>query len=93
MKLPADAKGSAVMAVYECEGHESRFAVDVSDGRAMVTASDATPDVRLRRPRLGRRRHRRRVGDDAVRWGLAEGTAGVLDVLSRGPAPFCNEYF
>ena len=93
MQLPSDAKGSAVVAVHECEGHESRFAVDVSDGRARVTPSDASPTFSC----PDRVWAAVATGDlsatDAVQWGLAEGTAGALDALSRGPVPFCHEYF
>ena len=90
---PADVHGSAVVAVHECEGHVSRFAVGVSDGRATVTPSEASPTFAC----PDRVWAAVATGDvpaaDAVRWGLAEGSAGVLDALARGPVPFSHEYF
>ncbi len=93
LHLPADARGSAVVAVGECEGHESRFAVDVADGRATVTPSAASPTFAC----PDRVWAAVAAGDvpaaDAVRWGLAHGDPGVLAALARGPAPFSHEYF
>ena len=90
---PADVRGSAVVSVHECEGHASRFAVDVTDGRAAVTPSGATATFAC----ADRTWAAVATGDlsagDAVRWGLAEGTPGVLDALARGPVPFSHEYF
>ncbi len=93
LHLPAGVAGSAVVAVHECEGHVSRFAVDVSDGRAIVRPSEAKPTFAC----PDRVWAAVATGDvaaaDAVRWGLADGAAGVLDALARGPAPFTHEYF
>jgi predicted acetyltransferase len=93
MRWPAEARGSAVVAVHECEGHESRFAVDVSDGRATVTPSTASatftcPDRTWAAVASGDL-----SAGDAVRWGLADGAPGVLAALAQGPAPFCHERF
>jgi predicted acetyltransferase len=90
---PVDARGSIVVAVHECEGHESRFAVEVAGGRATATPSAASPTFAC----PDRTWAAVATGDlsagDAVRWGLAAGTAGVLDALARGPVPFSHEYF
>ena len=93
LHLPADVRGSTVVAVHECEGHESRFRVDVADGRATVTPSTASATFSC----TDRTWAAVATGDlsatDAARWGLADGTAGALDVLVRGPVPFTHEYF
>ena len=91
--VPADVAGSAVVAVHECEGHVSRFAVDVAGGRATVTPSAATPTFACPDRVWAAVATGDLVASAAVRWGLADGDAGVLDVLSRGPVPFSHEYF
>ena len=90
---PADVRGSAVVAVAECEGHQSRFAVTIEAGRATVSATGASPTFAC----PDRTWAAVATGDlsatDAVHWGVADGTAGVLESLSRGPVPFSHEYF
>ena len=94
MSWPRDVTGRTVVAVQECEGHESRFAVDVADGRATVTASAATPTFTCDDRTWAAVASGDVPAADVVRWGLADGSTGpVLDALSRGPVPFSHEYF
>jgi predicted acetyltransferase len=90
---PPDVRGSAVVAVHECEGHASRFTIDVADGRAAVRSTDASPTFEC----PDRTWAAVATGDlsatDAVHWGLATGTPGPLAALARGPVPFSHEYF
>ena len=93
MRWPADVRASAVVAVHECEGHVSRFRVDVTDGRATVAATDAAATFTCGDRTWAAVATGDVSASDAVRWGLAEGSAGVLDALARGPVPFSHEYF
>ena len=97
LKLPPDSRGGVSIAVMESEGHESRFKVEISDGRAAVSQSSATPDftcpdrvwAAIACGDLGASR--------AVQLGLGSATdprhADVLDTLREGPLPFSHEYF
>lgn len=96
MNLPADAKGRGVVEVRECEGHASRFSVDVSQGRASVESSHASPTFTC----PDRVWSAIACGDlpatTALQLDLAAGEASAartLDHFQAGPAPFCNEYF
>ena len=93
MAWPAGAAGRAVVSVAESEGHESRFAVDVEGGRATVTPSAATATFACADRVWAAVASGDVSASDAVRWGLADGVAGVLDELARGPVPFSHEYF
>ena len=59
MNLPVERKWKVVVAIKECEGHESRLAIDYSSGRASVTPTEASPDFVCARPSLGCHSHRR----------------------------------
>jgi predicted acetyltransferase len=97
MKLPARHRGSVIVAVRESEGHESRFAIDLSDGRASVSVTNASaeficPDQVWAAVACGDL-----PATEAVRLDLASeeeaGAARVLDAFSDGPPPFSHEYF
>jgi len=94
---PADVRGKAVVAVRECEGHTSRFKVDVSDGRAQVAETDAAADIVLPDKDWAAVACGELTATRAARFGLADSqqpaALALLDSLSRGPAPFCAEYF
>jgi predicted acetyltransferase len=90
---PGGTKGEAVVLVKECEGGESRFAVRVEGGRAEVRPSVATPtfvttDVTYASVVSGEL-----SATEAVRMGLAEGEAGILDGLAVGRKPYCGDFF
>jgi predicted acetyltransferase len=97
MKLPADAKGSVVVAVHEVEGGVSKFAIDIADGRATARPSDASPQVEMADRVWAPVVFGDLAATEAQRLGLLsaadERAPSVLDVFSRGPAPYCYEYF
>lgn len=96
MVWPGGTRGSVVVAVLESEGHDSRFRVEVSHGRATVSATTAAsadvamPDRVWAAVVAGDLKLR-----DALTWGLAEGDDrdDVLGALFGGPRPFTWEYF
>ena len=96
LHLAPEAKGRVIVEVGECEGHASRFALDISDGRARVEPSSSSPTFTC----PDRVWSAIACGDlpatRSLRLGLASeeaSSATLLDVLHAGPAPFCNEYF
>jgi predicted acetyltransferase len=95
--LPVDVRGSVIVAVQECEGGCNRFKVEIERGRAIVREASPSHDEFACPDRVWAAVA---CGDlpasHAVRLGLASGgddTTMLLDILSRGPAPFCHEYF
>ena len=99
LKLPREpvTSGAVNIAVQECEGAVSRFRVEISDGHARVSPSDASPDIECPDKTWAAIACGDMTATDAARFGLIrardERAARVLDVLSVGPAPFCAEYF
>ena len=98
MKLPAGAgAGKCVVAIREVEGDVKKLAIDVADGRATATSTNASPDVEM----PDRVWAMIALGDlpatRAAELGLVAVTnrtpLAVLDALAAGPAPFCREYF
>ena len=91
------ARGTAVVAVAESEGHESRFELDVAEGkcRATATRESATfscADKTWASVVLGQF-----SAGFAAATGLAESadaaSLSLLETLSHGPPPFCRESF
>ena len=97
LNIPAWAKGRVEIEIPEPEGNKSRFAMELDAGRITIKpasgsagficpanhwASIATGDL---------------PATQAARMGLATeetpGAAAILDALSVGPLPFCQEYF
>jgi predicted acetyltransferase len=97
MKLPASAKGGCVVAVRENEGSVSKFRIDLSDGHASVSKSDAAADVECTDVQWASIASGDIAASEAARFGLIEvrnqAALSVLDTLAVGPAPFCREYF
>ena len=97
MKLPGDRSGKCVVAIREVEGEVKKIAIDLHDGRATATATDASPDFEM----PDRIWAMVALGDlpatRAAELGLIAVTnrtpLAVLDALAAGPAPFCREYF
>jgi predicted acetyltransferase len=89
--------GKCVVAVREVEGDVKKFAIEIADGRAAVTATNASADVEM----PDRVWAAVALGDlpatRAAELGLIAVTnrtpLGALDALAAGPAPFCREYF
>jgi predicted acetyltransferase len=94
---PAEIRGRAVVAVRECEGDTSKFRIDLSDGQAQVTPTDAAADFELSDKDWAAVACGELSATQAARYGLAQSrepaALDLLDSLSRGPAPFCAEYF
>ena len=100
LKLPVGRAGRVNISVRECEGTQSRFAVEISDGSAIVlpaaesarSASFECPDTVWAAIACGDLSATR-----AVELGIAQASGPdatqILDALSEGPLPFCNEYF
>lgn len=98
MKLPSSVRGAAVVAVRETEGSVSKFRIDISDGRASVSNSDASADVECTDVLWASIASGDLSASDAARFGLMievrnPGALTTLDALSIGPVPFCREYF
>jgi len=97
MKLPDDRAGKCVVAIREVEGEVKKIAIDLADGRATATATNASSDVEM----PDRVWAMVALGDlpatRAAELGLIAVTnrtpLAVLDTLAAGPAPFCREYF
>lgn len=97
LHLPSEDHGRVVVSVSESEGHESRFSVEIADGRANAADSTATADFTC----PDRVWAAIACGDlsatRAVELGLAIASdprhADLLNVLAKGPPPFCQEYF
>jgi len=98
LNLPPAVSGKATIAVRECEGDVSRFAMDVSDGRIAVSPSSQSPDVELSDVLWASIVSGDLSATQAIRLGLLPaGTkpqaVDLLDAFSIGPVPFCQEYF
>jgi len=97
MHLPTNHQGRVTVGVQEIEGAESRFQVDISEGRGAMSPATSSPDF-ICRDRVWAAIV---CGDlpatRAVQLGLAAAedlrAAQRLDIFSIGPAPFCHEYF
>jgi predicted acetyltransferase len=97
MKIPETAEGWVIVSIHECEGHESRLAIEMNEGRASVAVSNASPEFEC----TDRIWSAIVTGDlkatTAIEMGLATAksvaAAEVLDAFSAGPTPFCLEYF
>jgi predicted acetyltransferase len=95
--LPRDRSGKVVVAIRETEGATSKIAIELKDGAAAASATDASADVEM----SDRMWAAVALGDlpatRAADLGLIAVTnrtpLGVLDALSAGAAPFCREYF
>lgn len=97
LPMPSESRGSAVIAVQESEGTVSRFRLEVGEGRASATPTDASADVEC----PDRTWAAIVTGDlparTAAQWGLIHVTnvsaVAVLEAFGVGPLPFCHDYF
>lgn len=99
MRLPAWARGKVTVAVRECEGHASRFTLDVADGRATVTPATHTAadlevsDVLWASLVSGDLPARQAATLGLLPAATPRAAVELLEAFSFGPAPFCQEYF
>ncbi len=92
-----DRAGGCVVRVHETEGHATTLRIDVSDGRCEAKLTDASPDFecadKVWAPII--------LGELRAPWAATHGLAtghtaeavAMLDDFSRGPIPFCREYY
>jgi hypothetical protein len=90
-------QGQLVLAVHEVEGHVSKLRLDFDAGRIGASATNATAeaecsDVTWAAVALGEL-----PAETAYRLGLLStqqpAKVAMLNALSKGPVPFCEEYF
>ncbi len=95
MHLPPGPGGKVVISVQESEGHESRFAIDFSAGRASVSPSQASPQVVVKDYVWSAVVTGMVPATQAHRFGLLSATSdpALLDRFSTGPAGFSWDYF
>ena len=93
----AHARGSATIAVEECEGSTSTFRLDVGEGRSVATLSDGTADFTCADRTWAAIAMGELQASTAAGMGLAhckdQVVLALLDTLGHGPLPFCREYF
>jgi predicted acetyltransferase len=97
LHLPQTAKGRAIVAVRETEGHVSKFSLDVSEGRAAVKTSDSAADFECTDRIWAAIVCGELPASRAAAMGLATASSAsassLLDLFSHGPRPFCTEAF
>jgi predicted acetyltransferase len=97
MRLPAEATGKAIVAVHECDGNPARVAIDIAEGRVTASTSAASPTFECTDKVWAAVACGDLSARSAVEMGLAtaanDPSIATLDWLSRGPLPFCHEYF
>jgi predicted acetyltransferase len=97
MKLPTDAAGTVVVGIHDVEGTTTKFAIEISDGRAMARPTNASAQVELPDRVWAPVVFGDLPASEAHRLGLLMTTdpraLAVLDIFARGPAPYCHEYF
>jgi predicted acetyltransferase len=96
IRWPVEAAGAATVAVDECEGGVSRFAVDVQGGRATVNVVQGGEDFRCTDATWAAVACGDLTATAAVRFGQATGTAkgcSLLNAMAAGPVPFSNMFF
>lgn len=96
LNLPDDVAGSATVSILESEGYRSTLRVDVEHGHATATPSNVSPDYECTDRVWAAVVCGNLSASEARSHGLATGSdraTGCLDLLARGPAPFCHETF
>jgi predicted acetyltransferase len=97
LRLPEGFRGGATIAVSESEGHQSRFRVEIENGRCGFAESAATVGATLKDSVWASVVSGELAAERAAALGLIEiaepRALDVLSALSDGPVPFCNEYF
>jgi GNAT superfamily N-acetyltransferase len=97
LKLSSRTRGKVVVGVSESEGHESRFAVEFSEGSPTASDTRETADFTCADHVWAAIACGDLPAIRAMEFGLAHSTdirhAELLGVLSDDPAPFSHEYF
>jgi len=97
LHLPDTIKGQCTLAIQGTEGTISTLRVQIESGRAIATPTTAAPDIELSDRTwsaivLGDLSATRAADLGLIRVHTPT-TPPLLDIFSKGPAPFCNEYF
>ncbi|MEM6560778.1 MAG: GNAT family N-acetyltransferase [Planctomycetota bacterium] len=90
------ATGTVTVAVAEPEGDTSTFTLDIANGHIAAKPSDATPTATLTAANWAMLASGCESATTLHRHALLEAddtAATLLDALSTGRAPFCNDYF
>jgi predicted acetyltransferase len=97
MHLPAQITGRVTVAVRESEGSVSKFRIELAEGQASVTSSDASADAECPDVQWASVSSGDMAASTAARLGLIQANnpaaLRVLDAFSVGQVPFCREYF
>lgn len=97
MKLPTQSAGKVVVGIHETEGQVSKLAIELADGKAVATPTDASPDIELADRDWATIVFGDMAATRAAEMGLMtvhnRTPLAVLDAFAAGPAPFCREYF
>jgi predicted acetyltransferase len=97
MHLPSSISGKVTVSVRESEGHESRFRIDLSEGRAEAARSTSAPDFSCPDHVWAAVVCGDLPAQRAVELGIAsagdEQAVKVLSAFVEGPTPYSNEYF
>jgi predicted acetyltransferase len=97
MKLPSECSGKVNVAIRETEGHVTKLAIEMADGKGSAKPTVASSDLEM----SDRVWAMVALGDlsatRAAELGLVSVTnrtpLAVLDALAIGPPPYCREYF
>jgi predicted acetyltransferase len=100
LRLPAQPTGKVIVCIQESEGHESRLALDLHDGRISAASVSASPTFTCADHTWASIVCGTLRASTAWQMGLVEAenasAAQTLDQLASpeaGPMPFCQEYF
>jgi predicted acetyltransferase len=96
-RLPSDVRGAATVAIAETEGGVSKIRVEMEGGRAAAKSGSAEADLECSDKDWASIVTGDLPAFEAARLGIIRvrnpKALEVLGAFSRGPAPFCTEYF
>jgi predicted acetyltransferase len=96
-KLPEDRRGKVIVEISESEGTKSRLSIEIANGRATATPTEATAQFECRDTTWASVVFGEITASRAVELGLAtsaySSATALLDAFAVGPLPFCNEPF
>ena len=97
MHLAEPARGQLMLAVHEVEGHVSKLRLDFDAGRISASATEMTADAECSDVTWAAVALGELPAETAWRLGLLSAhqpaIVNLLNALSKGPVPFCEEYF
>jgi predicted acetyltransferase len=97
IKLPVNVSGKTTIEIRECEGNVSTIQIECDAGHITAKPQSGKAEVQCDDKIWSVIACGEMKASSAARFGLIHVTEPValklLDALSIGPAPFCNEYF